>query len=29
MFREGLKKNGAWDGDCLYTFVEGPRAGKK
>jgi len=27
--REGSKVKGAWDGECFYTFSEGPRAGKR
>ena len=27
--REGSKLNGAWHGEVLYTYAEGPRKGKK
>jgi hypothetical protein len=27
--REGTKKQGKWEGEAIYTFTEGPRAGKR
>ena len=27
--REGVKKKGKWEGEAIYTFTEGPRAGKR
>jgi hypothetical protein len=27
--REGVKKGGKWEGEAIYTFTEGPRAGKR
>ena len=27
--REGVKRDGEWEGEVFYTYTEGPRAGKK